>query len=204
MTRVLATWSSRQTGGASLLAADAHVRITRAGTSKPVYNHSHAPADGSYRFTARQGATYTISVSDRDVSGHRSSTVTRSLVVPYDDTSFTVRGDWSRVSSHGDIGGSHIVTTQRSALARATVTGRSYSVAARTGPSYGKLAVLRGSTRVKVINLFAARPGRILVRFFGGPHTPVKRRTFTFRATGTRSGQSSGTAADVDALEVSR
>ncbi len=204
-TRVKAHWSSHLAGaGAAMLPAAARVTITEAGRAKPVYHASHAPTTGSFSFTANQGSTYTLTVADRDISGHRSAPTAHTLVVPYDDTSFTVNGKWSRVHSHRDFGGSHIVTTSKSASARAEAVGRRYAVMVRTGPAYGRLAIFHGASRVKVIDLFSTSPGRILVGFFGGARTAVKRRTFVFRETGTRSGLPSGTAVNLDGLAATR
>jgi hypothetical protein len=203
-THVTASWSSKAAGHHSTLAASAHVTITRRGTSTAVYQRSHAPASGSHEFTAKPGATYLIKVTDRDLSGRVSAATTATLSVPFDDTSFRLHGRWSRVHSKGDFGGSNLVSKARAATATLTATGHRYAVLVRTGPRNGKLAVFLGPKRVKVIDLYTVGPQHRVVTFFGSAATPLKRRTFTFRFTGTKDPFSAGTTVDLDGLEALR
>jgi hypothetical protein len=202
--RVTARWNFHTSGTGALVAASAHVTIHVAGQSKPVYSRTRAPATGSFSFTGAPGGNYTLSVVDRDVSGHRSAAVTRSVIVPYDDRDFRLSGTWTRHRAHADFGGSHIETKARSATARATARGRGYAVVVRTGPTFGKLAIFHGKTRVAVVNLYSAGRRTAFVPFFGSTRTPLKRRTFTFRCTGRHSPFSTGSTVDIDALVVSR
>jgi hypothetical protein len=203
-TRLTARWGWHATGANSLVAGTAHVTIREAGRTKPVYSRTHAAATGSYTFTGDPGGNYSLTVTDRDVSGRRSATVMRSAIVPFDDRTFRLRGSWTRHRSRADFAGSDLVAKHKRALAKATAIGKGYAIVVRTGPTYGKLAILHGTKRLKVVDLYSAGHGRAVVPFFGSAGTPVKRRTFTFRYTGRHSPFSTGTLVDVDALIVIR
>ncbi|HWC34488.1 MAG TPA: hypothetical protein VG650_06635 [Mycobacteriales bacterium] len=184
------------------LAADANVVVTRAGDAIPVYHRAHAPAAGSHTFTGVAGGNYVLTVTERDLSGRPSAADTKLLVVPYDNTAFHFHGSWSTVKAGSDFGGSHAQTNARNAFAKITASGRRYVLIARTGDTFGKLAIFRGKKRVATADLFSSAPGHKLIDFFGSVGTPRKARTFTFRFTGKHSPFTDKSTVDIDGLDV--
>lgn len=184
------------------LAADADVVVTRAGRSTPVYHRAHAPASGTHTFNGTAGANYVVTVTERDLSGRKSSPDAKLLVVPIDNTAFKLRGEWT--TSHGgkDFSGSTAQTTTKGATAKITARGRRYLLLVRTGNTYGKLAIFRGKTKVMTADLFSAASGHKLIDFFGSETTPRKARTFTFRYTGKHSPFTDRAKVDIDGLDV--
>jgi hypothetical protein len=202
--RVAVTWRSRTHGSHPVLAGSAKVTITDLRRATPLYSHRNEPTNGTHTFTGKAGASYLITVTERDLSGHLGTPVTKTIEVPYDDRAFTLHGAWSRVRSHRDFGGSHLTTTSRSAVARISGTGQAYSVVVLTGPTLGKLAVFHGRKKIKVIDLYSASTKRKTIRFFGGTSSALTQRTFTFRDTGSKNPFSTGRAVDLDGFAVLR
>lgn len=195
--------SARWTGTAATggLAVDnATVRITRAGHSGSVYSAQNAPASGSHSFTAQPGSTYTLSVTARDLAGTTSSTRTTKIVVPIDDKDFSVFGGWKDRKSAGSVGGSITQTAHRGASAIARGKGKTYSLAVRTGPSYGKLVVTEAGRKLKTIDLYAWHAATKRVTLLQA--ASATSRTFDFVCIGKKSKASSSTAVDVDAMYV--
>jgi hypothetical protein len=189
-------------GKKTALAGDASVVVTRAGESKPVYRRLHAPATGSHKFTAVPGGNYVVTVSERDLSGHKSDPVSKLLVVPFDDKTFKLSGRWSTVKGGKDFAGSHVQSSSKGATAKATAAGRRYILIARTGNTFGKLAIFKGKKRVATADLFSASPGHKLIDFFGSASTPRKVRTFTFRCTGKHGPFTDKATVAIDGLDV--
>jgi hypothetical protein len=71
---------------------------------------------------------------------------------------------------------------------------------ARVGPTYGKLAIFRGSTRIKTIDLFNGSAAHRLINFYGSASTPRKSRTFTFRCIGKHGPFTNQSTVDIDAV----
>jgi Subtilase family len=203
-TTVTATWSAQQAAKGGIVASSAAITITRKGTKTPVYTVRSAPAAGSHTFIAHHGGTYLLSVTARDLAGKTSATITKWLVVPFDDRSFAFHGTWSRINGRTDYAGSHAVTDAAGAYAKATARGRRYVLKVRTGPAYGTVEIDHGSTTIGSYDLYSPTIRHLRIVFFGSPTTPVATRTFTFRYTGRKNPQSTSPTVDLDALSVSR
>jgi pseudomonalisin len=195
---VTARWSSlasaRGTGARS-----AHVVISRVGTNAISYDAATASPTGSYTFTGAAGATYRLSITPTSVSGVLGTAVTRTVTVPVDDRSFHKVGIWRQVPLSSDVAGSHGTTSSKGAYATVTAAGRTYELLLRTGPSYGKLAVYFGRTRLTTIDLYARSSGYRTIRFYSGGSAT---RTFSLRYTGLRNSSSRGTTITLDGLIV--
>jgi hypothetical protein len=200
--RVRVSWHSHQSGRAGLLASSADVTVTRSDSKHPVYRRRRAAPDGSISFDGVTGATYRVSVVEQDVAGQRSRVATAMLAVPYDSTAFRLYGTWRTVGGGNDFGGSRVETAQQGAFATATATGRRYSLLVRTGPTYGELAVFRGTHRVATLDLFTPSPGHTTMEFFDSSAGKVRSRTFTFRFTGRKNVFASNDVVDIDGLEA--
>ncbi len=196
------SWHPGRSRHSSLLAADASVVVTRVGDATPVYHRAHAPATGSATFTGVAGGNYVLTVSERDIADDRSAPVSTVLVVPFDSTAFRVQGAWSTTRAGNDFGGSHIQSDTKNAAAKVTARGRQYVLAVRVGPTYGKLAVFRGRTRIKTIDLFNAAPGHRLIKFYGSASARRKARTFTFRCVAKHGPFTNKSTVDIDALDA--
>jgi hypothetical protein len=199
-----ATWRARPASVGGSAAASARVTVTEIGARKPVLTLRHAAAAGSRTFRARRGGDYQLTVTEHDLAGQSVSTRTRPIAVPLDDRSFTFHGLWTRVAGHADFAGSHALTTMAGAYAKTTARGRRYVLRVRTGPAYGKLAIDHGGATIETVDLYTPRAGHLRVVVFGGPTSPLRPRTFTFRYTGHKNQRSSSAAVDVDALSVYR
>lgn len=200
--RVTASWAPRSHGSHPVLAGSAKVTVTDLSKVKAFYTGTNQPAAGHRTFAGKPGHSYVISVTERDLGGHLGKASTTTFEVPYDDHAFKLRGAWSRVRAGRDFGGSHVVTASTSATAKIRSFGQGYGVVVLTGPTLGKLAVFHGSKRVKVIDLYSPRVHRRTITFFGGHSAPLARRTFTFRATGSKNRFSTGRAVDLDGFAV--
>jgi hypothetical protein len=187
-----------------VLPGSAKVTIADLSKAKPFFTGNNQPATGSQVFTGRPGASYIVTVTERDLSGNLGTPTTKTIQVPYDDRAFTLHGSWSRIDSPRDFGGSHIVTASRSAAARIRAVGQLYSVVVLTGPTFGKLAVFHGTKKVKVIDLYSPSTKRQTIQFFGGTTTPLTLRTFIFRCTGKKNPFSTGRTVDLDGFAVLR
>ncbi|HVW81322.1 MAG TPA: hypothetical protein VHB69_10340 [Mycobacteriales bacterium] len=203
-THVLVRWHPANPGVGALLASSAAVTIKHVGAAAPVYTSKAAPASGSYRFTGVAGGTYVVTVTEYDAAGKHAAAATQTLAVPYDDTAFRLTGKWRTAGGATDYAGSHIETSAKGATATAKARGRSYELLVRTGPSYGKLAIFQGKKRIGTYDLFSSSPAHTTIPFFGGPRTPAKVRTFTFKCTGVRGTFSSGATVALDGLAVTR
>jgi kumamolisin len=191
--RVTASWAGAAAED-GLPVSTSTVRITRVGHSGSVYSKQNAPAIGSYSFTANPGDTYKLTVTARDLVGTTSIPRTSTLVVPIDDRRFDFFGSWQRKRGGADIAGSRAETAHRDAAASVRASGRTYALAARIGPKYGKLLVSEHGHRIKVIRLHASRAGSKMVTFFRGGSTASHR--FDFFCLGKR--------VNIDALYVKR
>jgi len=200
---VKVTWRAGH-GGKAALAADALVEVTRQGQSTPVYRRTHAAASGSHTFKGVAGGNYVVSVSERDLSGHKSPAASKLLVVPFDDPTLHLGGGWSKVKAHSDFGGSHVQTSHKGAAAKFTATGRRYLVMVRTGNTFGKLAIFQGKKRIATADLFSASPGHKLIDFFGSVGSHRKKRTFTFRCIGKHGPFTDRTTVAIDGVDVIR
>ena len=128
--------------------------------------------------------------------------VTRTLVVPIDDTRLSRHGSWQRSSAGADIGGSHLRTHSRGAYVTATATGRSYYLNTVEGNACGEIGVYVGSRRVALLNLYSASKRNVSLHFYGGSHTSKGKRTFTFRFLDRKSSRSHGATVNIDGLTV--
>ncbi|MGN6473151.1 MAG: S53 family peptidase [Mycobacteriales bacterium] len=200
--QVKVSWHPGPAGNSRLLAGDASVVVTRVGDATPVYHRAHAPASGSDTFTGVAGGNYVVTVTERDIAGHNSAPDSAEVVVPFDDTAFRLQGAWSTVSSGHDFGGSHVQTSTTHAAAKVTASGRQYLLLARVGPTFGKIAVFRGKTRVKTIDLFKAGAGHKAIAFYGSPRAARKVRTFSFVCIGKHGAFTNKTTVNIDGLEV--
>ena len=174
---VKATWSSTPaTGGLNV--ANAAVRITRVGQSASVFSKLNAPATGSDTFTAEPGSTYKLTVTARDLAGTTSIPTTSTLVVPIDDKAFDFFGSWQHTHGRGDFAGTLAQTRHDGAAASVRATGRTYSLLARTGRTYGKIVVAQHGHQVKVINLHAGGRGEKKFTFFTSTTNASRRFDF--------------------------
>lgn len=199
--QVTASWTGTAASG-GLAVQNATVQIARVGQSGSVYSSANAPANGSQTFTATPGSTYTLTVTARDLAGTTSATRTATVVVPIDDKAFRYSGSWRRIRGAGDLAGSLSQTAHRKADASVAATGRVYSVLARVGPAYGKLAVFEGGTRLGIINLYSRHAYLARIRIFSAKSTAS--RGFDFVCLGKKSASSSATTVDIDGLYVER
>jgi hypothetical protein len=186
----------------SLVAASARVVVTRLGDPKPIYRRNAAPPSGTYHFSGVHGANYVVTVTVTDVAGRKSPTDSALLAVPYDDGAFHTHGPWHNVKAASDLGGSHLQTAKAGATASVRASGRRYLLIARTGPAYGKLAVLVGGHHVKTVNLYSPAAGHKVIDLWGSKNTARKARTLTFRCTGNKGTFSTGFSVDVDGLDA--
>jgi hypothetical protein len=200
LTNVTARWGAKLAAAAASAPAAAAVTITQRGSAKPIFRAKSAAPTGSHTFKGIPGRDYTLSVADTDLAGQTPPAVTASIVIPYDDTSFTFHGVWRRVTGTGDYGGSHSTSVSKHASATIAVKARRYTLEVRTGPTYGKLAIHHGATYLGTYDLYTPSVTHRLIAFYGTSTSPVKRRTFTFRAEGKKNTFSTGTHIDLDAL----
>ncbi len=172
-----ATWSGSASSG-GLDVHQATVEITRAGQSAPVYFDRNAPATGSYPFRAIPGSTYVLTVTAHDIAGTASPSKTATVVVPIDDENFIFSKGWQRHNGGSDIAGSLAQTSHRHARATVAGTGKTYTLVARTGPSYGKLGVVLFGRQIRVINLRSSHAGIKRFRFYAGASEGNRRFRF--------------------------
>ncbi|MGN6475533.1 MAG: S53 family peptidase [Mycobacteriales bacterium] len=191
---VSASWSGSAAAG-GLAVQQASVEITRAGQPSAVYYNPNASATGSHSFMAVPGSTYTLTVIARDLAGTVSTAKTATVVVPIDDKNFIFSKFWKRHRDSTDLAGSLAETAHRHASATVAATGRTYTLVARTGRSYGKLAVILFGSQVRVINLHSSSPGIKRFRFYSAGTDA--NRTFRFVNLGK-------TTVDVDGLFAQR
>jgi hypothetical protein len=201
---VTATWAGVRGAPGGSAPSRATVMLSRAGSTTPVFHSTGLLSSGSRTFPAIPGASYTLTVTERDLAGQSSTPTTTSAVAPYDDTTFrfTPAQAWSRVAAASDIDGSHASATAAGATATATASGRQYSLAVHTGPSSGYLGVYEGSTQIASYDLYSAIPLRRRLSFFGTSTSVTRTRTFRFRDSGERNPSSTGSEVDLDALYV--
>lgn len=199
---VTATWGAAQAAKGGSAASSASVTITSEGTGARVYHASSAAAAGSRRFVAHHGGNYLLSVTAHDLAGQTSPTITRLVVVPHDDRSFTFHGTWTRIKGAKDYAGSHAATDASGAYAKASERGRRYVLKVRSGPMYGRLAIDRGATTIGTYDLYSPTVKHLRIAFFGTSKTALKMRTFTFRYTGRKNPLSTSRTVNVDALSV--
>jgi kumamolisin len=178
--KVTARWSGAPASG-GLDVENAAVRITRVGHAKSVFSKLVAPANSSYSFKAAPGSTYELSVTTRDLAGTTSITKTSTLVVPIDDSDFDFFGSWRHSKRGSNFAGTLAQTSHSGAAASVRASGKTYSLLAHTGPSYGKLLVSQHGHRVKVINLHARRSGEKKFTFFKSGSTSNRRFDFFCR-----------------------
>jgi hypothetical protein len=204
-TEVTAAWGAKQAKKNGSLPASAAVSITRASASKPVFRTKTAAAAGTHAFKGVPGATYTLVVAVTDLAGSVSAPTTAEITIPFDDKAFRLHGPWQKVSGASDYGGSRSEVNEAGAFATITAKGAEYTLEVRTGPSYGKLAIVEGrSHQLGTYDLYSAAPKHKIITFFGTPGSADKRRTFRIYATGHKRRFSTSSRIDIDALIVSR
>jgi subtilase family serine protease len=174
--KITATWHVNRGADTNLLAPTA-VKLTANGTT--IASSSSLVASGTKTFTVSPGKTYVLTVTGADIAG-RKTVVTKSVIVPIDDSAFTFSANWHRVKNASDIAGSHARTAKRGATAKVTGTGRVFTLRVLTGKTSGKLGVYLAGKLVTRLNLHASKAGRktITLASTAGRH----KRTYTFKA----------------------
>jgi len=189
--QLTARWTVTR-GADTSLVSTTYVRITRLGSTKPLY--SAYTSASTKTITGSPGATYQVSVVGRDISGRKAPTRIATVRLPLDDKFMPHRaGDgWVRQSGGHDVAGSNIYTTKKGAAATATATGRVYSLRTRTGPTSGTLGVYLRGKLIKKVNQHSTKYGFASTRIYAGTRAS---RTFTFKALTAKT-------AHLDALYV--
>ena len=162
----------------------ASVAVKRVGGGTILTRSSTAPS-GSATFRGSPGATYQLTVSQRNETDHASTS--RTIVVPVDNTAVTFHGRWSRHNAGHAIGGNYRVSAKRAISAKVHLTGRRYAVVFRVGPAYGKAAILVNGHRVRTVQMHAKKAGFRSVAFWGSSAKPVAKRTVTIRPAGKKA-----------------
>jgi hypothetical protein len=70
----------------------------------------------------------------------------------------------------------------------------------RTGPTYGKIAIFHGGTKLGVFDLYTPSVSHRFIPFFGTSTTPRKSRSFTFYVTGRKNSSASSFAINIDSV----
>ena len=162
-------------------------------TKTPVYHVRLSAGDRGRIPSSPTTAATTCSRSPRATSPERPrATITKTLVVPFDDRSFAFHGTWyadQRADGLRRLARRH--RRAEGAIAKATARGRRYVLEVRTGPAYGKLEIDHGSHHDRhATTCTRRRSGTCASCSSARATTPLATRTFTFRYTGTKNPRS--------------
>lgn len=174
-------------------------RITRYGVTAPVRTYTGALT--SWTTTLVPGAMYTLAVRATDTIGNISPWRLADIVVPLDQSQFTLAGPWATATTPVAYMGSWISSSTAGAQATAGVRGSSADLMFTSGPSGGLVDVYVGTVRAARVDTYAAVEGRqrlVRVASWRGPSA----RVITLRVAGARSSASKGSLVIIDGLRV--
>ncbi len=118
-----------------------------------------------------------------------------------DDAKITYLGDWTTLSNGSASGLSYASTSQKGAVALAQFTGTEVAILASAGPSQGEVDIYLDGSFVGNVDLYSPSPAWKVSIYGDGALSPGE-HTIALECTGDKNASSSGTAVNLDALDI--
>jgi hypothetical protein len=119
-----------------------------------------APCPSPTRLTALSSTTHVLDVWAHDAAGDSDATpATRTWTVPLDDKTLKHSAGWTQAQGSGYYLNTYSTTKRRGATLSTRATNvRRVALVASTGPGFGTVTVMLGSSKLRTVKLASSRP----------------------------------------------